>query len=375
MKFKSLILTAFMAVAGLSANAQDTQEVTYEYLPHWYFQGNVGAQYTLGEAKFMDLISPNAQLGVGYNFNPVLGARLLVNAWQSKGGWSNKTEAAALGFTNPYKWNYVAPSLDLTINLSNLISGFNPKRIVDISLFLGPEANIAFKNDEANANYSKLAANYTGQPSAFEMDDAYNWTGTKVRVAGHFGLDIDFKVSDRVKINLEGAANILSDKYNSKKANNADWYFNALLGVKVALGKTYNTIVPEPVPVPVVDPTPAPTPQPKPVVKPVQEKTINVFFKIRESIISATENAKVQEMIAFLKENPEAKVSVTGYADVGTGNPRINLKYSQDRANVVTKALIDGGIAADRITTDAKGDTVQPFAENDSNRVAIAIAK
>ena len=375
MQFKSIILTAIMAVAGVSANAQDTQEVTYEYLPHWYFQGNVGAQYTLGEAKFMDLVSPNAQLGVGYNFNPVLGARLLVNAWQSKGGWSNKTQADALGFTNPYKWNYVAPSLDLTVNLSNLISGFNPKRIVDISIFAGPEANIAFKNDQANDNYAKLAANYSGQPSAFEMDPAFNWTGTKVRLAGHFGLDIDFKLSDRVKLNLEGAANILSDKYNSKKAENPDWYFNALLGVKVALGKTYNTIVPEvpepPKPVEVVKPvdTPAPT------VKKIEEKTINVFFKIRESIISETENAKVQEMIAFLKENPNAKVAVTGYADAGTGNPRINLKYSQDRANVVTKALIDGGIAPERITTEAKGDTVQPFAENDSNRVTIAIAK
>lgn len=375
MQFKSLILTALMAVAGLSANAQDTQEVTYEYLPHWYFQGNVGAQYTLGEAKFGKLISPNAQLGVGYNFNPVLGLRLTVNGWQSKGGWANSVQVDRYGMTSPYKWNYVAPALDLTVNLSNLISGFNPKRIVDISLFLGPEANIAFKNDEANANYAALAAGYAGNPNVFEMDPDYNWTGTKIRPFGHFGLDVDFKVSDRVKINLEGAANVGSDKYNSKKAENADWYFNALLGVKVALGKTYNTIVPEPVPVPVVDPTPAPTPAPKPIVKKIEEKTINVFFKIRESVISDVENVKVQEMIAFLKENPNAKVSVTGYADVGTGNPRINLKYSQDRANVVTKALIDGGIAADRITTDAKGDTVQPFAENDSNRVAIAIAK
>lgn len=375
MQFKSIILTALMAVAGLSANAQDTQEVTYEYLPHWYFQGNVGAQYTLGEAKFSKLISPNAQLGVGYNFNPVLGARLTVNAWQSKGGWSNMTQAEKLGFTNPYKFNYVAPALDVTLNLSNLISGFNPKRIVDISIFAGPEANIAFGNKEANDNYAKLAANYTGQPSAYEMDPAYNWTGTKVRVAGHFGIDVDFKVSKRVAINIEGAANVLSDKYNSKKAENPDWFFNALAGVKVALGNPYNTIVPEPV-APIVEPVkPEPKPEPKPIIKKVEEKTINVFFKIRQSIISPAENVKVQEMIAFLKENPTAKVTVTGYADAGTGNPRINLKYSQNRADAVTKALIDGGIAADRITTDAKGDTVQPFAENDSNRVTIAIAK
>lgn len=362
MKALKTLLVAALGMFAMAANAQETQEVTYEYLPHWYFQGNVGAQYTLGETKFSKLISPNAQLGVGYNFNPVLGLRLTVNGWQSKGAWTTNE-------TKVYKWNYVAPSLDLTVNLSNLISGFNPKRIVDVSLFLGPEANIAWNNKEQN----DIVAAYPDIQKLEEYRKDYNWTGTKINPFGHFGLDVDFKVSDRVKINLEGAANVGADKYNSKHAGNMDWYFNALVGVKVALGKTYNKIVPEPVVV--VPPTPT-KPEPKPIkVMKSFDKTINVFFKIRESYISPVENAKVQEMIAFLKDVPEAKVTVTGYADAGTGNPRINLKYSQDRANAVTKALIDGGIAADRIITEAKGDTVQPFSENDSNRVTIAIAK
>ena len=109
--------------------------------------------------------------------------------------------------------------------------------------------------------------------------------------------------------------------------------------------------------------------------KKVEEKKIDVFFKIASSTISETEKAKIQDMISFLKANPNAKVQVTGYADSGTGNHKINMKYSQNRADVVVKALKEGGIAADRITSEAKGDTVQPFAENDMNRVAICIAK
>ena len=35
----------------------------------------------------------------------------------------------------------------------------------------------------------------------------------------------------------------------------------------------------------------------------------------------------------------------------------------------------EAGIDAARITGDAKGDTVQPFSENDKNRVSICIAK
>ena len=38
---------------------------------------------------------------------------------------------------------------------------------------------------------------------------------------------------------LEGNANMISDKYNSKKADNPDWYFNALAGVRINLGKGY----------------------------------------------------------------------------------------------------------------------------------------
>lgn len=354
--FKSLLAVVLMAT-GLSASAQEneTQEVTYKYLPHWYIQVNGGVGHTLGETKFGDLLSPNAQIGVGYNFNSVLGLRLTVNGWQSKGFWCPTSEG--------YKWNYVAPQLDLTVNLTNAIGGFNPKRIVDVILFGGAACNIAWKNDEANAI----------QPSSTESME-YLWDGTKINPFGRFGLDIDFKVSKRVKIGLEAAANVGTDKYNSKKAGNADWYFSGLVGVKVALGKTYETILPPPPPAPVV------VEEPKPVEKPVEivketEKTINVFFKICSSFISETENVKVQEMIAFLKENPDAKVSVTGYADAGTGNARVNLKYSKNRADAVEKALIDGGIAPERITKDAKGDTVQPFAENDLNRVTIAIAK
>jgi hypothetical protein len=41
----------------------------------------------------------------------------------------------------------------------------------------------------------------------------------------------------------------------------------------------------------------------------------------------------------------------------------------------VVKALKDAGIAADRITFDSKGARVQPFADNDSNRVSIVIAE
>ena len=66
---------------------------------------------------------------------------------------------------------------------------------------------------------------------------------------------------------LEGNANVISDKYNSKKAGNPDWYFNALAGLRINLGKSATKkekpVEPEPAPAPVQkveEPAPAPAP-------------------------------------------------------------------------------------------------------------------
>jgi outer membrane protein OmpA-like peptidoglycan-associated protein len=139
---------------------------------------------------------------------------------------------------------------------------------------------------------------------------------------------------------------------------------------------------PAPAPVVVEEPAPAPAPvvvreepKPQPVVVKKPEMQTEIFYEIRQTAIAKSEQTKVDNLISFLKANPETKVTVTGYADAGTGNPNINMKYSKQRAENVAKALTNAGIDAARITVDAKGDTVQPFSENDKNRVTIAIAK
>ena len=85
---------------------------------------------------------------------------------------------------------------------------------------------------------------------------------------------------------------------------------------------------------------------------------------------------KVEDVVAYLNKYPEAKVSITGYADKGTGNPKINVGYAQKRAQMVADLLTKKfGISSSRITVDSKGDTVQPYEQNDLNRVSICIAE
>ena len=376
--YKYLLATAVLASLGMNAMAQatytDKDGNEYTFKKHAFLDLQGGAQYTLGEAKFKDLISPNVQLGIGYQFTPVFGMRLQANGWQSKGGWNGyKATKDGIPYTADYKFKYVAPGLDFMFNLSNLFCGWNPNRVLNVTAFAGAGANIAWDNDEVN----ELAATMKNT-SAYNLE--YLWDGTKVRPYGRAGLELAFKVSKSVSLMLEGNANITSDKYNSKKAGNADWYFNALAGLRINLGKSATKkekpVEPEPAPVP-VQKVEKPAPAPAPVVeKKVEEIRRDIFFTINSNKISEKENQKILEVIDFLVKYPEAKVVVTGYADKGTGNDRINDRIAAKRAAAVVRMLEKRyGIPAERITEESKGARVQPFAENDKNRVSIMIAK
>ena len=373
--FKTLFT---VALAGLSTAAMAQATYTdkdgneYTFKKHAFLDLQGGAQYTLGEAKFGDLISPNVQLGIGYQFTPVFGMRLQANGWQSKGGWNGyKATKDGTPYTADYKFKYVAPGLDFMFNLSNLFCGWNPNRVFNATAFIGGGANFAWGNDEVN----EIAANIKDQRS-YLLE--YLWDGTKVRPFGRAGIDLEFKVSKAVSIMIEGNANFTSDKYNSKKAGNADWYFNALAGLRINLGKSHTKAEPvKEAPVPVQEYVkPEPKPQPKVEEKKVEEIRRDVFFVINSNKIASNEESKIKEVVDFLNANPDAKVVVTGYADAGTGNDRINDAISAKRAAAVVKVLKEKyGIEESRITEDSKGARVQPFSENDKNRVSIMVAK
>ena len=377
-KIKYVLFASALLLGATSAMAQvtytDKEGNEYQFKKHAFLDLQGGAQYTLGEAKFGDLISPNVQLGLGYQFSPLFGMRLQANGWQSKGGWAGfRANPGETPYNATYKFKYVAPGVDFMFNLSNLFCGWNPNRVLNVTAFLGGGANIAWDNDEVN----ELATTIKNT-STYNLE--YLWDGTKVRPYGRAGIELAFKVSKSVSLMIEGNANVISDKYNSKKAGNPDWYFNALAGLRINLGKSATKkekpVEPEPAPAP-VQKVEEPAPAPAPVVeKKVEEIRRDIFFTINSNKISEKENKKILEVIDFLVKYPEAKVVVTGYADKGTGNDRVNDRIAAKRAAAVVWMLEKRyGIPAERITEESKGARVQPFAENDKNRVSIMIAK
>lgn len=388
MKANRIILSvALAAVSVFCASAQTVEADTTvtEFQPHWYVQGAVGGQETLGEGSFGKLASFNAQIGAGYNFNPVFGARLVLNSWTSKG------TIDVLNQRSDWKWKYIAPTVDVTMDLVNLLWGYKPERLFNAGVFAGVGANIAYSNDQANTVNAALKTRLFPNDAKAGNPLGLIWDGTKTRFVGQFGIYGDFNVTENLKLGVELQANVLPDSYNSKKAGNADWYFNGLVSVKYAFGKTskkvtrkvpvrvqyVEKIVEKIVEVPVEVPVEVVKEEANAAAQAPATLTRDVFFKISRTIVTKDEMPKVAEIAKFMKENPDTKVTITGYADKGTGSMAINLRLAAKRAKVVADVLKSKfNIPASRIIVKSMGeDTYQPYGTPEMNRVAICVAE
>ena len=280
---KKAILSCLMLMGALTVSAQEQKGTTeYVFEPHWYLQLQGGAQYTTGEADFGKMISPTMQGAIGYQFSQNIGARLGINAWQSKTGW--RDDAQTFDPQN-FSFTYFAPALDLTFDLSNIIAGFNPNRKVSFGAFFGIGLNYRMQSDDAK----NAKAYFDGVANK----DEFGWTpmyddDAVLFFKGQAGLTADYHINDALSIGLELNANILSDRYNFKKVGNPDSYFNLLAGIKYNFGPTYSTrFIPAPEPeiryvdkiVEKIVEVPAPAPA---VVEPLRR---DIFFEINKTII------------------------------------------------------------------------------------------
>jgi outer membrane protein OmpA-like peptidoglycan-associated protein len=95
-----------------------------------------------------------------------------------------------------------------------------------------------------------------------------------------------------------------------------------------------------------------------------------VIFGQGKSSVDAAQMASVAMIAKYMKNHPESKILIKGYASP-EGNPELNQKLSEARAESVKKALVGRyGISASRLTTQGMGATDELFDEIDFNRVA-----
>lgn len=391
MNLKRLLLVFVAAAMPLLMSAQQSKtDETVEFRPHWDIQLQGGAAYTLGEASFGKLLSPAVFVNADYKFIPALGLRLGLGGWQGKG--CQVTSATV------YSYQFVQLNADLLLDLTSLFGGFNHKRVCTAYILGGVGGLYGFKNNEAAAITPELD---------------YLWD-QKFFVPGRFGAGVDFRLGDRVTLGIEYNANVLSDRFNSKRADNADWQMNLLAGLKFNIGKNNRPSAAyaaaaadaaaaaaaleaaekareeriaaekkaEEEAAAKAREAEARANEEAAKAKAAAEKLAehnriaaehsdNVFFLIGSSKIRTNEAAKIKEIAEWLKANPDYTVSVVGYADRETGNAETNMKLSERRTANVKAMLIEAGIDESRISAGWKGDSEQPFSEPERNRVVI----
>lgn len=321
------------------------------FVPHLYLNVQGGGAYDVGEAAFKDLLSPSVQLGLGFRFSEIFGARLSVS-----GLWARNKYAYPEA---NYRWNFIQPSLELHADLASLFFGWKPDYLFNPYIFLGGGVAYSFNNDDA-----------VEADKRYGVDFQKLWTNDRWNPVVRGGVGADFRLTDRFSLNIEANANMLPDHFNSKRGrgNNRDWHFNALVGIKVNLGDTYRRTEP------VYEVILQPAPQPAPVVEEPKEKiqfTVNIQFALNQSVIRSSQMPKLRRLLKYLEEHPTAYVRLTGYADKDTGTPQINDRLSRERAAVVAQYIMDEGVNESRIRKFAKGDRVQPFDLPEDNRVTI----
>ena len=333
------------------------QEDTRDQLKSYsYVEAQGGIQWTAPYGKWADLITPTAAVSVGHFFNPTIGARLHVNGWQSKLGLEN--------YDLYYKWKYVTTSVDVMVNLCNLFSS-QPRHLLNVMLIGGVGLNYGWNNEVLRAPANAGGANLT-------------WKDSRLSHNLRAGLRLESDVTKKIGLSLEMAANNTSDRFTSNMTEETFWQFTAMLGVSYRFNKTHKKLAPvlqeiaEDNSAEVAKTAPTVTENVKKLVVKTDKLQEEIFYGLYKSDPTETGSLQLQRIADFMKKYKDARVLVLGYADKGTGNANVNARIARLRAEECKNILVNSyGCDASRIDIDSKGDTVQPFTENDKNRCAI----
>ena len=372
-KLKTLLaLVALLFASASTVSAQVTDAEGKKY-PHIFLGLQGGPEITL----FNDSceVSPIGAFELGSWFNSKVGLRGKAYFWKNQ--YDNDT------FRQKFKYTNVKTSVDFLLDLTNLIKENRKVKNFSTVWFVGGGFNMNWAKDVAYAATDEYPEG---------TDKQMRWYGSRHNIgfSANTGFRFQYDIKKWVGLNFE-----LAGHYNGHHANNyannlGDWQFTTLLGLVFNLSqkssKAAKTVTP---PAPVQPTQPAPKADPKPAKKPVAKKPAEskpavpgkkyvetVFFGNAISELTAEEEAKLKELAQWMKENPGTYIYITGYADVTTGNPELNMEVSQKRAEAVAKLLNEKyGINKARIHVSYKGDTVQPYVTPANNRCAVLSTK
>lgn len=378
-------MVMLLSVTFFTSKAQEMRMPKYGFLDNWSFSAGIGANATFAD-KYQDIKpqnwGPEAWVSLNKDWSPVVGTRLQL-------GW-NKTNVLTYdhpwGGTKDYIQrlkqtpNSLGASLDFTFNVLNTFLYDYDRRFNILAI--------------AGIGYSHMFEKHNDFADEVSINEVNNYKKGNY-IVPKVGLQLNYRVSDPVLIFLEGDFRVYSDKLD-EIVNKAQYDGQMVLTAGItykfknrdgsrgfryipsynqedidALNSEINSLKEQleakPKEVEVVKEVK--------VVENVVDKDlapVTVSFSLNSSNIEEKQKANIENIATYLKDNPDVKVSVVGYADKETGTAEYNKELSVDRAEAVAKLLVDKyGIDKDRLTVCGEGDTVQQYEKNDWNRAVI----
>ena len=375
-------------LVAFGINAQEMQNVSQGdvYLKNkasdnWFMSlaggTNVYVGKSFSDGDLMDALGWQGQLAIGKWRTPNWGARLAIEVGQHQHYVPTTKNHVSDSFINPH--------IDVLWNVTNAVAGYNADRVYNFIPYIGGGYIYGLDKDWGLVN--PAGRTFTNQ------NQSLTW---------HLGMLHDFRFTNNFSMFVELAAAVLphsfGDAYSGPTLGRYEWDImgNALLGVKFGLGGKQDFTQAELMDYNLINdlnsqinrlraenenlskrPEFCPEcPEIAPIVAAESVYVPNVvFFRINSATIDRQQQISVFNTAEYLKSNPNATVQIVAYADRQTGTPDYNMKLSERRAKAVADALTSQyQIDSSRISLDWKGDTEQPYAENDWNRVAIFIA-
>lgn len=372
MKKISILLTLFLIASVVSA--QGTVYEKNKSSDNWFISLAGGTNMYFGsgstDATFKDALGWEGQLAVGKWLSPNWGGRLAVNVGQHE--HYNALNTYTTG-------SFVHPHLDLLWNVSGVNRTYNFIPYIGVGYIYGLDKD--FKKINPGAVFK-------GQ------NQSLTW---------NLGIINDFQLSKNFSVFLDLSATTLQSTYgrNYSAQPQGDYELDiigqALIGVKFGLGGKQDFTKAELMDYNLINDLnsqinklrvenenlserPEFCPECPDVLPNVIETNVYVpnviFFNINSASIDRQQQISLYNTAEYMGSNLNTTVEIVAYADKETGNSDYNMKLSERRAKAVADALINQyDIDSSRIKINWKGDTEQPFEENDWNRVAIFIVE
>ena len=354
-----------------------TEEVMYDndkykvetnhFWDNWFVSGGFGGQVLFGnhdkQVKFFDRIAPALDIAVGKWFTPGIGVRLMYSGLSVKGATQKEGHgefpAHSTGVDVPgkggdgywlmkQKFDFYNLHLDALFNMSNILCGYNEKRVYNCTPYIG-----------------------LGWARVWESPQS-------MEVSANVGILNSFRLNDALNLNLDIRGAYVSDRFDGELGGRwGEGVWSATVGLTYRFkqrgwGRS-KTIVR--------------TRDRQHELKAMQDKLNDMQAQLaqrkRDSVTvvrtlaaanfvifkidtwDLTNEARVQLSLfaeTIKKADPNVVYVITGYADKGTGSVERNILLSKNRARVVYECLVNEfGVPKKQLRVDHKGGVDNMF--------------